>query len=223
MLGGGARSQTGTRSAAALACTLALCALVAGGCSVPQGGTVTTTGLGDNPVRLESTFDGGTFAVEPAQTTVVFSSIPYTPMAEGTARDGQFLHIEVLWRPKAGQTPVQPEATNLSIRLVVVSHGEVGVYGGGGFGWITGGTEDDDEIGIEITGSSIALIDHTPGFADLLSPAAMLGELGATKDADRARAYRRAASQMVTNRLGRVRWVDSRPATVPGSAGAGQS
>lgn len=223
MLVGGARSHMGARATAALACLLAVCTLVAGGCSVPQGGTVTTTGLGDNPVKLDSTFDSGTFAVEPAQTTVVFSTIPYTPMAEGHARDGQFLHIEVLWRPKAGQTPVQPAATNLSIRLVVVTQGEVGVYGGGGFGWITGGTEDDDEIGIEITGSSMALIDRTPGFVDLLTPAAMLGEVGATKDADRARAYRRAASQMVTNRLGRVRWVDSRPAAAPGSTSAGQS
>ena len=69
------------------------------------------------------------------------------------------------------------------------------------------GRDKDDELSLDITGSSISLIDKTPGFVDLLSPAEMTGELGARKNAENARATRRAASQFVTNRLGRVRWV----------------
>jgi len=90
---------------------------------------------------------------------------------------------------------------------VVVSEGEVGVYVGGGFAWLKGGKDKDEAIGLDIIGSSISLVDKTPGFVDLLSPASLIGEVGALRNADNARATRRAASQFVTNRLGHVRWV----------------
>ena len=181
--------------------------LASAGCSITPGGVVEIVGSGDTAVRLTSEFTTGTYAIEPAQTTVVFSDIPYEELATGTAKNGRFLHIEVLWRPKAGRTPVEPSSTNLSIRFVVVSNGEVGVYIGGGFAWIDGGKPADEAIGLNITGASVSLVDKTPGFVDLLSPATLVGELGAQKNAENARATRRAASQFVTNRLGHVRWV----------------
>lgn len=186
---------------------IALTLLTMPGCNVVPGGEISTVGDGDRAARLATRFESGTFAIEPAQTTVVFSDIPYEELARGTAMNGQFLHIEVLWRPQAGKTPIDSTATNLSIRFVVVSKGEIGVYGGGGFGWITDGLETDSAIGIDITGSNLSLLDKTPGFVDLLSPATMMGELGAMKNAENARATRRAASQFVTNKLGKVRWV----------------
>ena len=152
---------------------------------------------------------------------MVFSDIPYEDLARGTARNGRFLHVEVLWRPRPGRTPIEASSTNLTLRFVVVSEGEVGVYAGGGFGWIDGGTDADEELGIEITGSSLSLIDKTPGFVDLLSPAEMTGTLGARKNAENARATRRAASQFVTNRLGRVQWVSREsPARTDGATGS---
>ena len=197
------------RIAAAGAPLLALALL--SGCASGPGGTVEAVGSGDTAVRLSSEFTSGTFAVEPAATTVVFSDVPYEQLAAGTARNGRFLHIEVLWRPRAGKTPIETSSTNLTIRFVVISDGEVGVYVGGGFAWVGGGRDKDDELSLDITGSSISLIDKTPGFVDLLSPASLVGELGALRNADNARATRRAASQFVTNRLGRVRWVRSMP------------
>lgn len=189
----------------AACCALVVLALA--GCSIEPGGLVEAVGSGDTAVRLPSEFTSGTFSVEPAATTVVFSDIPYEDLANGTAKDGRFLHIEVLWRPRAGRTPIETSSTNLSIRFVVVSNGEVGVYVGGGFAWVKGGRDGDGALGLEIIGSSISLIDKTPGFVDLLSPASLLGELGALRNAENARATRRAASQFVTNRLGRIRWV----------------
>lgn len=182
-------------------------ALGCAGCSIEAGGTVDAVGAGDTAIRLSSQFETGTFAIEPAQTTVVFSDIPYEELARGTARNGRFLHVEVLWRPRPGKTPIEPSSTNLSIRFVVVSNGEVGVYVGGGFGFISAGRPGDGEIEVDITGASISLVDKTPGFVDLLSPAEMTGTLGAFENAENARATRRAASQFVTNRLGKVRWV----------------
>ena len=211
----------GFPASSSLAAVAAALLAVAPGCGIDMGGRVDTVGAGDTAARLASEFPGGTFAIEPAQTTVVFSDIPYEDLARGTARNGRFLHIEVLWRPRPGRTPIEASSTNLTIRFVVVSEGEVGVYAGGGFGWIDGGTDTDDELGIEITGSSLSLIDKTPGFVDLLSPAEMTGTLGARKNADNARATRRAASQFVTNRLGRVQWVSREsPAKIDGSTGS---
>ncbi|MFM9096768.1 MAG: hypothetical protein ACKOQW_00540 [Phycisphaerales bacterium] len=189
-------------------------ALGCAGCSIEAGGTVDAVGAADTAIRLSSQFETGTFAIEPAQTTVVFSDIPYEDLARGTARNGRFLHVEVLWRPRPGKTPIEPSSTNLSIRFVVVSNGEVGVYVGGGFGFIRAGRAGDGKIEVDITGSSISLVDKTPGFVDLLSPAEMTGTLGAFENADNARATRRAASQFVTNRLGKVRWVGMPAAAV---------
>ena len=211
----------GFPASSSLAAVAAALLAVAPGCGIDMGGRVDTVGAGDTAARLASEFPGGTFAIEPAQTTVVFSDIPYEDLARGTARNGRFLHIEVLWRPRPGRTPIEASSTNLTIRFVVVSEGEVGVYAGGGFGWIDGGTDMDEELGIEITGSSLSLIDKTPGFVDLLSPAEMTGTLGARKNADNARATRRAASQFVTNRLGRIQWVSREsPAKIEGSTGS---
>ena len=181
--------------------------LASAGCTFTPGGSVETVGSGDTAVRLVSEFANGTYSIESAQTTVVFSDIPYEELATGTATDGRFLHIEILWRPRPGRTPIEASSTNLSIRFVVVSHGEVGVYVGGGFAWITGGKPADTELELDITGASVSLVDKTPGFVDLLSPATLVGELGAQKNAENARATRRAASQFVTNKLGHVRWV----------------
>jgi hypothetical protein len=215
------RCMPGSTASRCLATVAAAALAFASGCGIDMGGRVDAVGAGDTAARLASEFPGGTFAIEPAQTTVVFSDIPYEDLARGTARNGRFLHIEVLWRPRPGRTPIEASSTNLTIRFVVVSEGEVGVYAGGGFGWIDGGTDMDDELGIEITGSSLSLIDKTPGFVDLLSPAEMTGTLGARKNADNARATRRAASQFVTNRLGRVQWVSrERPAKIDGSTGS---
>jgi hypothetical protein len=215
------RGATGSTACRCIAAVTAAVLAFAPGCGIGMGGRVDTVGAGDTAARLASEFPGGTFAIEPAQTTVVFSDIPYEDLARGTARNGRFLHIEVLWRPRPGRTPIEASSTNLTIRFVVVSEGEVGVYAGGGFGWIDGGTDTDDELGIEITGSSLSLIDKTPGFVDLLSPAEMTGTLGARKNADNARATRRAASQFVTNRLGRVQWVSREsPAKIDRSTGS---
>lgn len=215
------RGARGSKASRCLAAVAAAALAFAPGCGIDMGGRVEAVGAGDTAARLASEFPGGTFAIEPAQTTVVFSDIPYEDLARGTARNGRFLHIEVLWRPRPGRTPIEASSTNLTIRFVVVSEGEVGVYAGGGFGWIDGGADADDELGIEITGSSLSLIDKTPGFIDLLSPAEMTGTLGARKNAENARATRRAASQFVTNRLGRVQWVSREsPARSDGSTGS---
>ena len=95
-------------------------------------------------------------------------------LAAGTVQNGQLLHVELLFSPRPGYTPLDPTSTNLSIRYIVVSRGEVGVYEGGGFGYPIGSI-DDPSMRVGIERASLTLGPHTSGFLDLLTPATLAG------------------------------------------------
>ena len=68
--------------------------------------------------------------------------------------------------------------------------------------------------------ASLALQESTPGFVDLLSPSKLTGTFSAQRDDKRARQLYFAVSQLVTNALGRTRYVLSdHQTTTPGNAG----
>ena len=85
---------------------------------------------------------------------------------------------------------------------------QVGLYGGGGFGWPRG-TPGKTGFGLNISGSNLALLESTDGFRDLLTPARLSGLIGAPLDETVAIRMRDAVSQIVTDRLGSPRWVDA--------------
>jgi len=88
----------------------------------------------------------------------------------------------------------------------VISGGELGLYGGGGFAWPQG-EPGAAQYGIDLVGSNLTLLSATSGFVDLLSPSQITGRLTADLDPEMTRQVRRAASQAVTNALKRVQWV----------------
>ena len=138
---------------------------------------------------------------------MILSTVPLERLQADDFESAQIVSISYLWKPRAGRTPVSRQATNLMIRhVVLVGRTEVGVYGGGGFGWPRG-APGDDGFGIDISGSSLTLIDSTDGFKDLLSPAAASGSVGGPLDAKTAVRMRDVTSQLVTDRLGRPQWV----------------
>jgi hypothetical protein len=178
---------------------------------------LTTSGLADNPVKVNTAPAEAWYMIEPAQVSFYSSDIPADQLAAGGKLSGQVVNIQLLWDPKPGLTPLEPTTTNISIRLVVFAEGEVGVYGGGGFAWPRGKPEDGS-MGLLLTGSNLSLVARTKGFVDLLSPAEMLGTVTAQMDDAQSRALRRAASQAVTNALGQVKWV-ARPVNEPVALG----
>lgn len=185
----------------------ALSLATAGGCAPSQPeGTLALTSRTARPVRLDATFRHGGYADEPAGLSLVLSTVPLDALREGDFDEAQVVDIRYMWEPIAGRTPVNRNATNLTIRHIVLVGDEVGVYGGGGFGWPRG-TPGRTGFGVRITGSSVSLVDSTDGFQDLLSPATLLGTVGAPLDAKTAVGMRDAVSQLVTDRLGRPRWV----------------
>ena len=80
--------------------------------------------------------------------------------------------------------------------------------GGGGFGWPRG-KPGDAGFGVTISGSNLALLDSTDGFRDLLTPARLAGQVDARLDETTAIRLRDVVSQIVTDGLGRTRWVDA--------------
>lgn len=195
--------------------TLALAsAIAAGGCggalrwwAAPQGAEVTVEGLGNRPGELASELPISVYAVRPAEETHWSSDRSLEELARGDFDSARFLHVQLLWEPIAGKTSIASTATNVVARLVIVSGDEIGVYAGGGFAWPWGDPGDDDRT-LVITGSSLSLIARTKGFVDLLSPAEITGTVVSRHDPDGTVRWRRAVSQIVTNRLDEAQWVD---------------
>ena len=108
------------------------------------------------------------------------TDIPLELLESGEFQDGLILHFQVLWTPLAGKTPLASTSTNLSIKLFIVSDGEVGIYGGGGYCWLSGNPEDGMTLYIE--DATIAIQTQGDRFADLLTPATMLGKVHSIAD-----------------------------------------
>lgn len=94
---------------------------------------------------------------------------------------GQMLHIHLFISPEAGSTPIDRTACSVMVRLVVVSRGEVGLYGGGGF------LQPDSDPGSKnfqgtMRGATLRLLSSTPNFKDLLGPAELSGTISAPLD-----------------------------------------
>jgi len=113
------------------------------------------------------------------------TDIPLDQLSEGTFSDGQILHLQVLWTPVAGKTPLTATSTNLSIEHVIIAEGTVGIYGGGGFCWLSGNPEKGMHVYVE--DATIAIQEQSSGFLDLLTPATMNGRVRSVPDSTTAR------------------------------------
>ncbi|MCP3904737.1 MAG: hypothetical protein GY715_14010 [Planctomycetes bacterium] len=166
-------------------------------------GALRTQSLGDDPVYLSSDLPTVVYTHDPDRgTSFLLSDVPVEDLLGGTVESGQVIHIELLWEPRAGKTPIASSATNVSIRHVVITSGEVGLYGGAGFA-MPHGTPGDRRLRMSLYDATVRLLESTEGFLDPLSPARVSGSFNAVHDPLLARKIQRAASQLVTNAMGR--------------------
>ena len=100
------------------------------------------------------------------------------------------------------------------IRYIVLVDKEAGVYGGGGFAWPQG-TPGESGLGLDVTGSSLSLLESTDGFRDLLSPAELRGWIGGPLAPETMTMFRNTVSQIVTDRLGKAMWIKDLDQTLP--------
>lgn len=115
--------------------------------------------------------------------------------------------LRVLWRPRAGATPLDDFATNLTMRWVVFAGKDAGVYSGAGFAY------QFDEFGeskitLKLEQSSLRLTDASKAFKDPLVQAAAKGHFTAVLDPQRTRSLTRRLHLLVRERLGYPRLVD---------------
>jgi hypothetical protein len=112
------------------------------------------------------------------------SDIPLRELAQAESFEelsGTIVHIHLFIRPRPGKTPIETTASSATIQAVVLSRGEVGHYGGGGF-MLPAGTPGDDTLGGSIQDGSVRLLSATPGFADRLGAVNFSAGLNTPKD-----------------------------------------
>jgi hypothetical protein len=182
--------------------------LLLSGCQMlPTAGPMRAEALGDDPVVLYGDFRTSYYSNPPQSApTFIFADVPLEQVQAGEATNAQIMHVQLLWLPKAGRTPMSPTATNASIRFVVIANGEVGLYSGAGFATPSHGL-NRKRVTLTVRDATLQLQESTPGFRDLLSPAQISGRATATLDDRRTVQLHRAASQLVTNALGRTQLV----------------
>jgi len=165
-----------------------------------------TESVSEPLLALNFTFPYAWYDNEAAATSLYLSSISPEELASGAPLTGQVAHIQMMWLPRPGWTPARKGCTNVVIRLLVLSEGEVGLYGGGGFAW-PWDEPGDRTFGMQVMASSLSLLEKTDGFVDLLSPAQMTGIADAPLDTSATQRMRLVTSQFVTNSFRSVRWV----------------
>ncbi len=120
------------------------------------------------------------------------TDIPMDQIQNGNILNGQIIHLQVLWTPVAGKTPLASTSTNLAIEHIIISNGNVGIYGGGGYCWKYGNPEDGMHLLIE--DATIAIHEQSADFADLLTPATMNGSVRSIPDTTLAKQIAAAAN-----------------------------
>jgi len=82
---------------------------------------------------------------------------------------GQIVHIHMFIRPSPGKTPIEPQASNCSIRHLILAPGATGLYGGGGF-LLPSGSASSGTFGGSISAGTLRLQAASPSFNDALGP-----------------------------------------------------
>lgn len=198
--------------------------LFAGGCHIPQsifdaaGGSLEVQSLGVDRVRLTGAFAHAYYADgDDVETSFYLSDAPIEALLDGEIAQAQIVRIDLLWRPMPGRTPMAATATNVSIRYIIVSNGEVGIYGGSGFAQPLG-QPGDETLSINLREASLQLLDGTDGFVDLLAPAQISGTFSASHDRRETRRMYYALSQIVTDAFGESRFVQGDAVEMDASA-----
>lgn len=103
------------------------------------------------------------------------------PEADLKGTWGQFIHVHLFIEPNAGDTPISRDACTAIVRHFVISDGQIGLYGGGGFMQPSGKPGDSSMSG-SLADATMKPITHTPGFVDRLGSSVFSGSVGGKRD-----------------------------------------
>ncbi|MEM6504958.1 MAG: hypothetical protein AAF711_05790 [Planctomycetota bacterium] len=188
-----------------------LAALSSGGCGSSlwaSQSALAVVSQDDTSLRLQGDFNSAYYVFDSAESiTVVLIEGPEDNPTQAAA-------IRMLWRPKAGLTPVNPDATNATIQYIVFANRrtdegffrEVGVYSGAGFLHL-----DSEPGNSRLTGSlwqaDLLLADRSDRFKDLLGQSTLRGSFTAERDSVKVQDLLKRLNLKVSERLGYPRLV----------------
>lgn len=168
--------------------------------SVLASGCWTSTSLRitsrDEAYVLEPRFVTSVYRMVDVNTADIYlSDIPVEQVAQRLARSaagepgvaGVIIHIHLFLMPKAGRTPIEFTASNVSITQLVLSGTSTGVYGGGGF-LLPSSSVGSRWLEGRIEGATLRLTRQRGDFIDRLGPSRFAGTVSARRDDEQAAA-----------------------------------
>lgn len=191
------------------------------GCGSTGGSlTIRSQSISETSAVLEGGFDAGVYRFDDTDnlTIVLYRG----PMEQPT----QAVTMRMFWRPAAGRTPIDPNATNVTIHYIIFpspSHipassqtdqagtsetitAQVGIYSGAGF-LLPSGKRHSNTLAGKLLQSNLLLTDHTSHFNDLFGPALMVGHFKAHRNDVATEQLLETIQDMIRQRLGHRRMV----------------
>ena len=100
---------------------------VAGCASGRVSGSLRAESLGDDRVYLDGVYKTAVYAdVNATEISFFVTDIPMDNLLAGNITTGMVVHVNLLWEPTAGKTPMDSSATNVTVRYIVFTDGEMG-------------------------------------------------------------------------------------------------
>ena len=172
-----------------------------------EGGSAEILGGIDDPIVLNANFTSGIYSFEDQHSaTMLFWEGP-------KARPTQVLTVRMIWKPVAGATPLDPNATNATINYIIFAddqsnNRQVGVYSGAGFVYPVSQVGDKKLI-VDLEQSTLKLTDRTDSFRDLLGRADIKGLVVAKKNGQATESVIKQFEVIIKDYLGHARSVQS--------------
>lgn len=164
----------------------------------------------DTSLRLRGDFNSAYYVFDSTESiTIVLIEGPEDNPVQAAA-------IRMMWKPRAGRTPINPDATNATIQYIVFANRrtdegffrEVGVYSGAGFLYL-----DSDPGDARLTASlwqaDLLLADRSDRFKDLLGQSTLRGSFTAERNSDKVQQLIKDLNLRVSDRLGYPRLIDA--------------
>lgn len=166
----------------------------------------------DDTLRLRGDFNSAYYVYESDDAlTIVLIEGPEDEPTQAAA-------IRLMWRPKAGSTPINGDATNATIQYIVFANRrteegffrEVGIYNGAGFLFLDS-APGEARLTASLWQADLLLADRSDRFRDLLGQSTLRGSFTAERNSEKVEQLLKSLNLRVSQRLGYPRLVGEAP------------
>lgn len=190
----------GAKAAMRALATLALLLGMLGSVGCGQSGALTVRSELDPENKLEGDFTTAIYGFQDQHTLNIL-------LVEGNIKQvQQAVHIRMFWRPVAGATPVDRNSINTTVRYLIFTGPDVGVYDGAGF-MLPSTKPGAQTMKATIQEAALRLQDSSVNFKDRLGLAKMAGNITVRRDEAMTQKVLEDLQKKVAERLGYRRFV----------------